>query len=207
MSDVLQTLERICRPCPAPTLRRREQPCERCGAPYSPGFPFERWCPGACSRGGANRRLLVLSCSDRKNRRVNPAPAWDIYDGVLFRLCKALLNRGGWPGDVGVRILSAEHGLIRPDTPIATYDRRMTRDRARQLRGWASRIAEAVYEEEAGEVYLAMGATYTIAVDGLFPHHVRVIPGGGEIGTMQAALKGWLGDASPALPDLFEAVA
>jgi hypothetical protein len=101
---------------------------------------------------------------------------------------------------VGIRILSAEHGLIRPDTPILPYDRRMTPDRARQLRGWASNLSLAVFEEEAGEVYLAMGATYRIAVHGLFPGYVRVTVGGAEIGMMQAALKSGSASRPPNFP-------
>lgn len=132
-------------------------------------------------------------------------PAWHVYDGNLFRICKRLLARGAWPADVGVRILSAEHGLIRPDTPILPYDRKMTPDRARQLRGWASNVSLAVFEEEAREAYLALGATYRMAVDGLFPRDVSIVDGGGEIGIMQAALKAWLGDPRPDLPDLFDA--
>ncbi len=223
------TLARLCRPGPAvgrPAPRTIPGPaggrflrkdgrvlwsdeprCERCGAPYDPGFDFARWCRGGCGRGRADRRLLVLSCSERKSRGTVPLPAWHVYDGNLFRICKGLLARGAWPPDVGVRILSAEHGLIRPDTPILPYDRRMTPDRAGQLRGWASLVSLAVFEEEAGEAYLALGATYRIAVDGLFPGHVRITDGAAGIGRMQAALKAWLGDRPPQLPDLFASAA
>lgn len=219
------TLARLCRPGAAagrppartlpgagdePFLREggrilwSEEPrCERCGAPYDPGFVFERWCRDVCCRGSADRRLLILACSERKAHGVVPLPAWHVYHGNLFRVCKALLARGAWPTDIGVRILSAEHGLIRPDTPILPYDRRMTPDRARQLRGWASNLSLAVFEEQAGEVYLAMGATYRIAVHGLFPGYVRVTDGGAEIGMMQAALKSWLGEPADELPGLF----
>lgn len=199
-----RSLTRICRPVRSSAGRA---PCERCGAPHSWGFSFERWCRGSCDRGAADRRLLILACSARKARLQTPAPAWHVYDGGLFRICKALVARGGWPGDVGVRILSAEHGLIRPDTAILPYDRRMTPERARQLRGWANQIALAVFEEEAGEAYLAMGASYMPAVDGLFPAHVTVTNGAGQVGEMQSRLKDWLGDRPIPLPDLFSPVA
>lgn len=184
-----------------------EPSCERCGAPYDPSFVFDRWCRDGCYRGAADRRLLILACSDRKAHVSVPLPAWHVYHGNLFRVCKALLARGAWPTDVGVRILSAEHGLIRPDTPILPYDRRMTPDRARQLRGWASNLSLAVFEEQAGEVYLAMGAAYQMAVHGLFPGYVRVTDGSAEIGMMQAALKSWLGEPVADIPELFPSAA
>jgi hypothetical protein len=106
---------------------------------------------------------------------------------------------------VGVRILSAEHGLIRPDMPILPYQRRMTPARALQLRGWASEVTLAVFEEEAGETYLAMGASYMAALHGLFPAYVAVTNGAGQVGEMQSRLKDWLGDRPPSLPDLFSA--
>jgi hypothetical protein len=218
-----RTLERICRPSaqerPGSPLRgpdgsfvrhngriqyEEEPRCERCGKGYDPSFSFGRWCRDTCDRGAANRRLLILACSERKARFTEPIPAWHLYDGNLFRICKALLARGAWPGDVGVRILSAEHGLIRPDTPISWYDTRMTPDRARQLRGWASELHLAAFEEEAGEVYLAMGETYRLAVDGIL-RKVRIVDGGGQVGEMQAKLKDWLGDRPPVVADLFAA--
>lgn len=197
-----RNLRRICRPLPTSAS---PSSCERCGAPHAWGFAFERWCRGQCDRGSASRRLLILACSDRKTRLHTPSPAWYVYDGGLFRICKALLARGGWPEDVGVRILSAEHGLIRPDKAILPYQRRMTPDRAQQLRGWASQVALAVFEEEAGEAYLAMGRSYMPAVDGLFPAHVTVTSGAGQVGEMQSRLKDWLGDRPGPLLDLFSA--
>ena len=113
---------------------------------------------------------------------------------MLFRLCKRLQAEGAFPRAVGIRILSAEHGLIRPDTAIAPYDRTMDPDRAAYLRArLAPDVERAVREEDAAEVYLAMGHVYRLALpDEGFPRRVRVVFGGGEIGRMQAALHAWL---------------
>ncbi|HEX2219338.1 MAG TPA: hypothetical protein VHG35_11090 [Gemmatimonadales bacterium] len=138
-------------------------------------------------------RLLVLACSARKHRTPSPVPAWYRYDGVLFRLCKRLQAERRFPSDVRIRILSAEHGVLTPDTPIAWYDRRLDAARAAELRESVTRaLCVAVKEEEeAREVYLALGGTYRAAV-GPLPAHVRVRGAPAGIGMMQSRLRRWL---------------
>jgi hypothetical protein len=202
---LLRDADRPFRPFP-PTMSTRAAPepppgggpCERCGAPHGPGFTFGRWCAGTCDRGSAARGLLILSCSERKLPAPGPVAAWRRYDGVLFRVCKRLQATRDFP-DVAIRILSAEHGILRPEDPIEPYDRRM--DEARAL--WlgdpvTAAVHLAICEEEAGEVYLAMGQAYRGALDERrLPPHVRLIDGGGEIGRMQSALLAWLATRSP----------
>jgi hypothetical protein len=182
-------------------------PCERCGAPHHPGMTFGRWCRGRCELGSASRGLLILSCSATKHPSAGPAPAWSLYDGILFRVCKRLQHVDAMP-DVGIRILSARYGLLRPTDLIEPYDVRMDRERAEHMK-WLLNCAAplAVYEEDAGEVYLAMGRTYRLALpDRWFPAGVRLIDGGGAPGVMQARLHAWLaGYAPPSLqPSLFD---
>lgn len=137
-------------------------------------------------------RLLVLACSGRKHRTPHPVPAWYRYDGVLFRLCKRLQADRRFPADVRVRILSAEHGIITPDTPIAWYDRQLDEARAAELREGVTRaLCQAVEEEHAAEVYLALGGRYRAVVDCL-PAQVPVRGGPAGIGTMQSQLRRWL---------------
>lgn len=153
---------------------------------------------GTCDRGSAARSLLVLSCSELKLPAPGPAAAWRRYDGVLFRVCKRLQGTGDFP-DVAIRILSAEHGILRPEDPIEPYDRRMDEASALQLRhAVTAAVHLAICEEEAGEVYLAMGRAYSGALDDRrLPAHVWVTDGGGEIGRMQSALLAWLAARSP----------
>lgn len=147
-------------------------------------------------------RLLVLACSGRKHRTPRPVPAWYRYDGVLFRLCKRLQADRRFPPDVRIRILSAEHGLLTPDTPIAWYDRRLDDARAAALReGVTHALRRAVDEEHASEVYLALGRRYR-AVVGPLPPEVPVRGEPAAIGTMQSRLRRWLGVASAATGQL-----
>jgi hypothetical protein len=142
-------------------------------------------------------RLLVLACSARKHRTPHPVPAWYRYDGILFRLCKRLQAERRFPPDVRIRIVSAEHAVLTPETPIAWYDRRLDHARAAELRERVTRaLCLAVEEEQAGEVYLALGRTYRKAV-GPLPAHVRVRGAPAGIGTMQSRLRRWLAMPAP----------
>src|SRR5215212_4269302 len=96
------------------------------------------------------RRLLILSCSDRKNevapdspqqlfsfmttRRARSLAAWDVYSGVAFQVVKRCQREAAFPRDVDVLILSAKYGLITPDHEITYYDLKMTPELAARRR-------------------------------------------------------------------------
>jgi hypothetical protein len=81
----------------------------------------------------ATNRMLILSCSQRKRTDEGLLPAVERYDGPAFRVLRRFLRER--PAEApNVLILSAEHGLIPHDYPIAAYDREMTPTRARELR-------------------------------------------------------------------------
>lgn len=137
-------------------------------------------------------RLLVLACSARKHRTPGPVPAWYRYDGVLFRVCKRLQADARFPADVRVRIVSAEHGLLTPDTPVAWYERRLDPARAAELREAVTvAIRRVVEEDDVSEIYLALGAVYRAAV-GSLPAGIPVRGAPASIGTMQSSLRRWL---------------
>lgn len=144
-------------------------------------------------------RLLVLGCSGRKHDTPGHIPAWFRYDGVLFRVCKALEHQHSFPADVSVRILSAAFGVIARDTPIPRYDRRMDAARARDLRDdVTAALRAAVVATQAKGIFLAAGHTYRAAIGELPDGVVVTMPTGG-IGAWQAQLKDWLcAGAAPA---------
>jgi hypothetical protein len=89
-------------------------------------------------------RLVVVGCSRRKRDTAVPVPAFELYEGG----CVPALRRrlGASPAHrARVRILSAEHGVLTPDQPVAPYDRRLTPDRVEELspRVRAQVLAEA----------------------------------------------------------------
>jgi hypothetical protein len=78
--------------------------------------------------------LLVLGCSATKVDSHGELPAINLYDGSAFRTLRAFLRERQWPKTLSVGVLSAKYGLIGGLAPIRTYDERMTRHRAAELR-------------------------------------------------------------------------
>ena len=145
------------------------------------------------------RRLLVLGGSKRKATSDLTLPAWELYDGPLFRVCKLLLRQGRWPNDVLVLILSAEHGLIPPRQPTVPYDRVMTADRARALKpAIATSFRLLAAEHRIEEAYAALGDRYSAVLREAIPGPIRLENGADTIGRMQSRLRAWLTRGLPA---------
>ena len=78
-------------------------------------------------------RLLIMACSQRKSAHPQLIPAIDRYDGPTYRVLRRYLQNKSQQ-QVHVYILSAEFGLISSRQPLPSYDRRMTPERACELR-------------------------------------------------------------------------
>lgn len=73
--------------------------------------------------------LCIVGCGKQKLGR--EARARDLYTGSLFRAARAFAERcDDW------RILSAAYGVLRPETRIKPYDKRLTRN-ALERQQWA----------------------------------------------------------------------
>lgn len=143
-----------------------------------------------------NPSLLILACSARKHHLPGKVRAWDLYDGVMYRVVKKLERESKMPRNVDILILSAQYGLLMPDDMIEMYDRRMDKKRAHELqencqawmRNWLSGKAYT-------EVYLSMGRTYQLALQPFntwLPDGAKLIIPSGGIGLMLQQLKEWL---------------
>jgi hypothetical protein len=95
-----------------------------------------------------------------------------------------------------VFVLSAEHGLIRADTAIPTYDRLMTLKRAEELRpGVLNVVRDVIGSQRYSEIFLSMGRTYLAALVGfesLLRQPVKVIISASSSGQKLTELKRWL---------------
>src|SRR5215207_6470006 len=149
------------------------------------------------------RRLLILSCSDRKNdvapdspqqlfgfmttRRARSFAAWDVYAGVAFQVVKRCQREAAFPHDVDVLILSAKYGLITPDHEITYYDLKMTPELAgRQGEANVRLLGEMMRAKKYREIFLMMGRTYLLALEPLEGWCVgaRIIHEPSDIGVM-----------------------
>ena len=80
----------------------------------------------------------LISCAASKLDRAAPAQA--LYTSVLFRKCReyAVRHCDAW------FILSAKHGLLRPDEVIEPYDITLNSMPSTERRAWAERIWSAL---------------------------------------------------------------
>lgn len=152
--------------------------------------------------GSATDRMLILACSQRKRLDEGLLPAVERYDGPAFRVLRRFLRES--PSEApDILILSAEHGLMPHDLPIAAYDRKMTPARARELcplvlakldRMIASRSSPETLVF-AGQQYLA--ALYAEDTSPLSNATVKVCAG--ALGRKLAELHDWLHGGPPTL--------
>ena len=81
-----------------------------------------------------NRRLLILSCSQRKHTSQNPLPAIERYNGPLFFVLRRFIREcSRKASELDVYILSAAYGLIPEDFLIPLYDQKMNLSRVVEL--------------------------------------------------------------------------
>ncbi|MFF4924213.1 DUF6884 domain-containing protein [Kitasatospora sp. NPDC001261] len=104
--------------------------------------------------------LVIVGCSRRKTVTSQPVPALDLYQGW----CVPELRRRLPPGAAQrarTLVLSAQHGLVGADQPLATYEQPMTPERTRALRAPVRRALTAhLNAHPASEALLLLEAAY-----------------------------------------------
>lgn len=88
-----------------------------------------------------SKRVVFVSCVGKK--RTCACPANDIYESAWFLKARVFAERTGHPW----YILSAEHGLLHPDTVIAPYEKTLNTMGVRDRRAWAERVAAEIAAE------------------------------------------------------------
>lgn len=143
------------------------------------------------------KRCLILSCSRAKQGAPELLPAVQRYTGPMYQVLRRYLREKPEEANhLAVYILSARYGLIESQTPIPSYDQKMTPTRAAELRPDILNMAQQLiapigYEE----IYLAMGRTYLGAMDGLsglLNGATRLIVSQDSSGKQLTALRNWL---------------
>ena len=109
------------------------------------------------------RSLLIIACSQRKTAGMATGAAWDVYDGVVYRVLKKRLGpRNDWPGWLDVLIVSAKYGVIRPGRRIHTYDQAMPANG--QAGRWAGPLRRLVAGRDYRFVHVNLGRAYQTAI-------------------------------------------
>jgi len=149
----------------------------------------------------SDRRLLILSCSQRKRPDPGLLPAIERYDGPSFRVLRRFLREHrDTTEQLDVFILSAVYGLIPAQHPIPDYNRIMTSQCAAELRDNLLNGIGALFNTNVySGLCLAMSKVYLTAIEDwptLVPPGIQVTLADGQQGVRLARLKRWLwGDA------------
>src|SRR2546430_159266 len=140
------------------------------------------------------KRLLILSCSERKKSNPRLLPAVERYDGPAFRVLRKYLRTTD-DSSLCVCILSAKYGIIGADAPTPDYNRKMTLERAEALRSRSElQLSKLVRGGQYREVFLCMGQIYLRAISCSDTLGVPVRIAAAGQGKKLASLKAWLGE-------------
>lgn len=156
--------------------------------------------------GAPMNRLLVLSCSQNKQTLQTTLPAIQRYDGPAFRLLRRYLKDS--TDELEVFILSAEFGLIPHGRRIPFYDRRMTGQRARELKLKVASQAQRLFAAESPkrkrnqQLFINLGRDYLCAFEPAFTFLTpdsNITMASGAMGKRLAEMHDWLYGADSAL--------
>ena len=81
-----------------------------------------------------DQSVYLVPCASRKGR--TPAPARDLYQSALFLKMRGVVEELGVPWF----ILSAKHGLVRPEQVVEPYDQTLNELPVSERRAWARRV-------------------------------------------------------------------
>ena len=141
------------------------------------------------------RYMLIIACSQRKSLEPGLLPALERYDGGSYRLLRKAKREGYLPERLDILILSAKYGLITASSYIATYEQRMSRERARELQAQTVQTLQSYAQQHSyQEVYVDLGQDYYPAigeVSKIFAN-ASIVYAQGKIGERLARVKHWL---------------
>ncbi len=142
------------------------------------------------------KRLLILSCSQRKSDSPEPLPAIERYNGPLFFVLRRFIRECPRQArHLDVYILSAAYGLIPGDFPTPLYNRKMNTSRALELQPQVNTKFSNILQNRYASICFVLGKTYLKAFKNwqqLIPAFTESIVAYGTIGKKQVQLKKWL---------------
>lgn len=139
------------------------------------------------------KNLLIISCSQRKKKIRRKVRAWDLYDGVIFRVLKKFERENGLPENLNILILSAKYGFIKPSDLIEYYDYRL--NPTSDGKAFISDLKRHIKNDTIANVFVCLGKDYLRALEGfetLFSDKTRFVYVSGGIGLKMAYLKNWI---------------
>ena len=103
------------------------------------------------------RQLFLVACVAKKQSKASPAR--DLYISPWFCRARAYAEASGAPW----LVLSAEHGLLEPDSIVAPYERTLNRMRVPERKRWAGHVLCQLrpHLKDVDQVVLLGGRRYT----------------------------------------------
>jgi len=140
------------------------------------------------------RRLLIIGCSNKKNKFDHLETALNVYDGPNYRSLKKMIRSKNFPDDVQIMIISAKYGMIFPDELIGYYDQKMTAKQSELLRSeMKKKLKKYVCEKKFNECFINLGKTYRDSIqDFTFPNYLIPKYADGKIGEKRSEMIKWL---------------
>jgi len=144
----------------------------------------------------AEKRLLILACSENKKNGPSLIPAIERYDGPMWKILRnTTKKRADSEMNLSVYVLSAEFGLIPATQPIPWYDRVMTEERAKELHRSTIDQLCLLLDEGYSQICLALSKLYLHALQGwenIIPIETLVTVIDGPMAAKPAQLSSWL---------------
>lgn len=144
-------------------------------------------------KNNANKNLLIISCSKRKRKVNGKIRAWDLYDGVVFRMIRKI-EKDKKLENIKILILSAHYGLVAKDSYISYYDKIMTEEVALKLRRQVERQLENILEKTKFiEIFCCLGKNYLKCIEAFLQDlEIPVRLAHGPIGQKLSLTKKWI---------------
>jgi len=140
--------------------------------------------------------LLVISCSQEKLDVSNPASAFELYNGPLYKSIRKMRKENNFPKDVDILIISAKYGVLGFYDLIERYDQRMTKERANELKPHVFNALKNYFKDKQyKEIFINLGKDYLPVLDGLeniIPKGARILYAKGRIGQKLKQTRDWL---------------
>jgi hypothetical protein len=142
-----------------------------------------------------SKKLLIVSCSERKRDLMNLTPAVQLYDGPMFRMIRKF--QPIYYNGVDLMIVSAKYGLVPHNRLIRNYDQRLTPERLPSLQKESmARLQGKLSTATYNQIMLSMGKEYMRIFDGIekiVSPNCEIVKSEGRIGEKLHHTKKWLG--------------
>ena len=138
-------------------------------------------------------RLLIVACSGRKFKKKTLTSAFELYDGVNYRVIKKTFREQRRPDNLTIKILSAKYGLIDETFPITNYDVRFNKTTAKERNTETINRLKSL-DPIPDEIFVNLGKTYLLATSGINDifTDTNITYAKGGIGTKMKEMKNWL---------------